>query len=501
MMRILGAVGFVLLLASSLSQDDGAPSFTRVTAGALTQDRASTGGVSWVDFDDDGDLDLYVTNGYDVSAAEPSPQANRLYLNDGDGRFTSVTSGPLVSDSSYSSGSTWGDYDNDGDLDVFVSNQRGQDNALYRNDGAVGFTQLSGLPPTTDGGHSYSAGWVDVDSDGQLDLLVSNGGLSSVEPNFLYRNNGDGAFERIVEGPVVSDSSASGGAVWGDYDNDGDPDLFVANRVGPNDLYRNDGDWRFTKIEDGPIATDAFPSMAAAWGDYDNDGDLDLYVANIYGLANSLYRNNGDGSFESVRSGPHVVDGGHSYGVNWADYDRDGDLDLLVANWGAAPVLYRNRGDGEFERAAAGELGQTIAYASSLTWGDYDRDGDLDLYIGSWPNQPGDGEPNHLYRNEGTEFNWLAVRLRGTASNRSAIGARLWIQTRVDDSTLVQLREITAHTSWRSQNDLTAYFGLGPATAVERLTVRWPSGTVEHVADLPVNQTVEIVEGLGWQRR
>jgi hypothetical protein len=349
---------------------------------------------------------------------------------------------------------------------------------------------------------SYSASWIDVDADGYLDLFVSNGGLSSVEPNFLYRNNGDGTFTRLTEGSIVSDSAASGGAVWADYDNDGDPDLFVPNRTSPgqltNALYRNDGDWRFTRISEGPVATDTIPSIAAAWGDYDNDGDLDLYVANVYGLANRLYRNNGDGTFGSVWSGPHVLDGGHSYGANWADYDLDGNLDLLVANWGAAPVLYRNRGDGDLERASAGDLGQAIVYASSVAWGDYDRDGDPDVYVGSWPNSPGDGERNHWYRNDGAELNWLAVHLAGTESNQAAIGARVSIHTRVDGRMLTQLREVSTHTSWRSQNEPTVHFGLSTATKVDLLTVRWPSGAIDRVVDVPVNQTVVIVEGQGW---
>jgi len=231
----LALVPFLLLVAcqgdAGPSSPSGDPvlSFTRVEVGAPVIDAASTGGVSWVDFDDDADLDLFVTNGYDVSATEPEPQRNRLYRNLGDGTLEPVTAGPLAEDDGFSSGSTWGDYDNDGDLDVFVSNQNDQRNFLYRNDGRGGFARVMQGGPAEDGGHSYSASWLDVDNDGLLDLWVANGGLSHSGPNFLYRNEGAGSFVRITEGEIVTEDGRTGGAVWGDYDDDGDLDLFIPN--------------------------------------------------------------------------------------------------------------------------------------------------------------------------------------------------------------------------------------------------------------------------------
>jgi hypothetical protein len=179
----------------------------------MITDAASTGGVTWVDYDADGRLDLFVTNGYDVSSPDPQPQKNRLYHNDGSGVLVSVTEGPLVEDDGFSSGSTWGDYDNDGDLDVFVTNQREQNNFLYRNEGEGRFVRINEMAPARDGGHSYSAAWVDVDNDRHLDLFVSNGGLSHQEENFLYGNDGQGGFERITDGAIVTDVAGSCGAV------------------------------------------------------------------------------------------------------------------------------------------------------------------------------------------------------------------------------------------------------------------------------------------------
>ncbi len=330
--------------------------FQLVTEGPLVEGRASTGGVSWVDFDGDGDDDLFAANGYDVSAATPAPQKNRLYRNDGSGTFSPVSGGPPVDDDGYSSGSTWGDMDNDGDPDFFVPNQQDQQNFLYRNDGGT-FTRLTDSAPAMDGGHSYSAAWVDVDQDGLLDLFVANGGLSHSGPDFLYRNDGEGRFSRITEGAAVTTDGASGSAVWGDCDNDGDQDLFVANRAGNNALYRNGGDWQLTLVADSPLSNDGAPALAADWGDMDNDGDLDLYVGTMYGMANLLYRNDGAEGFTPLEEGAAVLDAGHTYGVSWADVDNDGDLDLAVVNWGAATVLYLNDGTGWLTRCAAGDLG------------------------------------------------------------------------------------------------------------------------------------------------
>jgi len=470
--------------------------FRLVTTGPLVEERASTGGVSWVDFDGDGDEDVFVTNGYDVSAPTPSPQKNRLFRNDGAGQFTAVAGGPLAEDDGYSSGSTWADFDNDGDPDLFVPNQQDQENFLYRNDGDS-FTRILDSDPAQDRGHSYSATWVDVDRDGRLDLFVANGGLSHSGPDFLYRNEGEGRLRRITEGAVATADMPSGSAVWGDMDNDGDPDLFVTNRAGNNALYRNDGDWQLTLMADSPICQDGAPALAADWGDMDNDGDLDLCVGTMYGMANLLYRNDGGGSFTMVEEGAAVLDAGHTYGVNWADCDNDGDLDLASVNWGAAPVIYLNDGTGRLDRCAAGDLGQRIAFVGSAAWADYDDDGDLDFYIGSWPNEPGPDERNLLYRNETPAANWLKIRLRGTVSNRSAIGARVTVEAVIRDQPVTQIREVGAQHSFRSQNSLVQHVGLGDAERALRVTVRWPGGQVSVLEDVPANRLMEITEDDG----
>jgi hypothetical protein len=473
--------------------------FSLATSGAAVTDAASTGGVSWVDYDGDGDLDLFVTNGYDVSAPEPTPQANRLYRNEGNGVLEIVDAGPVTADEGYSSGHTWGDYDNDGDPDLFVANQQDQTNFLYRNDGGGSFTRILEGDVATDGGHSYAAAWVDVDRDGALDLFVANGGLSHTGANFLYRNRGNDRFEKITEGAIVTEQAGSCGIAWGDYDNDGDADLFVANHgfnpaINNNALYRNDGAWTFTRVTDIAVVEDHQASSTANWMDYDNDGDLDLYVGNLYGVANLLYRNDGTGNLEAVTGVPIAVDGGYSQATTWEDFDNDGDLDLLIANWGSAPDLYLNDESGHLERARAGDVGRLIDYAATVASGDFDADGDVDVYLGNWPNNPGPGEPNRLFVNQGTEGNWLQVELSGTKSNRGGIGARVTVVADIEGVSRTQIREVGSQTGFRSQSSRVQHFGLAEATIVAEVTVAWPSGERSRIEDVKSNQRVTITE-------
>jgi hypothetical protein len=249
-------------------------------------------------------------------------------------------------------GCAWGDYDNDGFLDLFVANEQGQNNFLFHNNGDGTFTRITSGGIVNDGGASYGCSWGDYDGDGFLDLFVAN--LN--QNNFLYHNNRDGTFTRITSGSIVNDGGASQGCAWGDYDNDGRLDLFVANRNQKNFLYHNDGNGAFTAITNGAMVNDIGYSWSPAWVDYDNDGFLDLFVANgpVSGAGQNifLYRNNGDGSFTRITTGAAVNDGAASDSCAWGDYNNDGFLDLFVSNLNDQNnLLYRN--DGNRQQLAA----------------------------------------------------------------------------------------------------------------------------------------------------
>ncbi len=481
---LLAAVG--LLAPFSMAQPAG-PAFVLVEDHPLMAARASTGGIAWVDYDGDGDDDAFVANGYDVSAGSAAPQMNQLYENVA-GRLL-LRDSVLSKDAAFSSASAWADFDNDGLIDVFVPNQRGQNNLLYRNVGNGAFQLLDEALPTRDRGSSFAATWGDVDGDGFVDLVVTNGGLSGAGPDFLYRNN-RGVFERGTMGPVVEGSRQPGGPTFVDYDLDGDIDLFVPGAR--NRMYRNDGrgsfalDDRFLFASEGQLGL----SVSGAWADYDNDGDFDLFQVPRNGQPRRMYVNDGDYRFRSVDIGDATRDVSEAFHSLWVDVDNDGFQDLVIANWGAPAHVYRNRAGELLERVVLGELGERDWHASMVASADFDQDGDLDLVVGNWPSRRGDGEANLLYRNDSPVGNWLAIRLRGTRSNASAIGARVEVELR--DGTLV--REVRSQDGWRSQSSLELHFGLGTRDAVRNVRIHWPAGGVQELGPMRAGQRRTIVE-------
>jgi len=442
--------------------------FVDATSGPLG-DAGVGKGVAWGDYDNDGDLDLFVTS-FD--------QTNQLIRNDGGGVFTDVTTGPLGGPPGNSAASAWGDYDNDGDLDLYVVRNNGP-NQLIRNDGGGVFVDATS-GPLGDAGNGGTVAWTDFDNDGNLDLYLSNAGMA----NRLFRNEGAGVFVDVTSGPL-GDTGSGWSATWADYDNDGDPDLYLTNYGSLNHLYRNDGGGAFTDVTSGPLGG-LGDSLGAAWGDYDNDGDFDLYVVSDI-TPNMLLRNDGEDVFTDVTTGQLAgLEGGR--GVAWGDYDNDGDLDLYLANLGQPNKLLRNDGSGVFADATIGALGDT-GQARGVAWGDYDNDGDLDLYV---VNQDG---PNRLLRNEAAAGNhWLQVKLEGTVSNRAAIGARV----RMVAGGVSQIRQVAGGTGLQSQDAMVVSLGLGAVSAIDSLIVRWPSGIVQVVEPVPaVDQLIAVVESSG----
>jgi hypothetical protein len=435
--------------------------FIDATASPLN-DGNDTHGVAWGDYDGDGDQDLYIVN---------DSAANKIFRNDGGGVFTDVTSGPL-GDTGSGRAAVWGDYDNDGDLDLYLTNGSGQANKLLRNDAGAFTDATSG--PLGDTGAGEGAAWADYNNDGLLDLYIVNNGSA----NKLLMNNVGGLFVDVTVGPL-GDTGDGHAVAWGDYDGDGDQDLYIAND-GANKLLSNDGLGNFSDVTSGPLG-DADDGRGVAWGDYDNDGDLDLYLANN-GTANKLFRNDG-GTFADVTA-PPLGDAGSGYGVAWGDYDNDGDLDIYHAKSGAGNEIYRNNGDGSFKNVTVTPLNES-GNGRGTAWGDYDADGLLDLYIANV------GGANYLFHNEyQPDSHWVHVKLAGTLSNAAAIGARVQVIT----GGISQIREISGGSGYCSQNSLVAAFGLGSAATVDTMRIMWPSGIVWDTTAVAANQLIEITE-------
>ena len=427
-------------------------------------------GVSWADYDNDSDVDLYL-----VRSTEP----NKLYRNNS-GTFTDIATALGVNDSGDGSAGIWGDVDRDGDLDLYVTNF-GDANRLYRNDGQT-FTDIATALGVNDPGDGYGAAWSDYDRDGDLDLYIANFGA-----NHFYENDGNRFIDR-TDSLGLADTESGIQPAWGDFDNDGDPDLFLANS-GPNRLFRNDGQ-TFTSLDNLFSPTDAGPSFGAAWGDFDNDGFLDLFVP-YFGTNNRFYTNEGNGQFRDQALNLGLVNGGRGRGAVWGDFDNDGFLDLYTTNSGQPNAYYKNINQSGFRTFI--ELADSLGVAHNadsrgIALSDFDNDGGLDLYVAV---QNG---PDAFYLNQEANGNWLAIHPLGTESSIDAIGLRIEVSygnTRI-------IREISGGASFLSQDALSAVFGIGEAEQVDVLTLRWPSGIVQQfdplLDDLPINRVKNITE-------
>jgi hypothetical protein len=359
--------------------------------------------------------------------------------------FTDVGASAGVNDTGLGRGVAWGDYDSDGDLDLYLTNDGA--NRLYQNNGDGAFADVASSSGVGDSGDGYGVAWGDYNNDGALDLYLANEGSA----NRLYHNNSDGTFTDIAESAGVAD--AGGGAVtWEDYDNDGALDLYLTIEGSANLLYRNNGDGTFTDIAESMGMDDTESGRGFAWGDYDNDGDLDLYIANV-GSTNLLNRNNGDGTFTDVAASAGVDDTGNGKGVAWGDYDNDGDLDLYVSNEGSANLLYRSNGDGTFTDIAESAGMADIGNGQGIAWGDYDSDGDLDIYLVN------SGSANRLYRNNQDDANFLLVRPLDAAGRFNRHGTMVHV-FQAGTTTLIGVRTIDGGSSYMSQNAYDVHFGL-----------------------------------------
>lgn len=463
--------------------------FSKLTESSVVEDASNFRSASWVDYNNDNYIDLFVTTWRGFT--------NYLFKNNGDGTFSRILSGDIVNDTGSSYGGIWGDFNNDGNIDLFIPNFNSERNYFYINNGDHSFTKLLDGELVTEIASSRSACWGDINGDSYLDLFVVNGGDDN---NSFYVNNQNETFIKVTTGIIVEDGGNSFSSTWVDYDNDTDLDLFVANRDQNNFLYENNGNGSFTKQIGSSITNDGGISNSGSWGDYNNDGYLDLFVANgdqFNSTENFLYENNGDGNFtKQVNVGEIVNSKNNSWDSSWGDYDNDGDLDLFIANYNLdeSNELYSNNGNGSFTKVNSGLIDSDKSYSRSCIWGDYDNDGDLDIFISN--GSENDLRQNFLYINNSNSNNWINLKCIGTLSNYSAIGTRIKLKAIINGKSYWQYRSITSQTGNRSQNSLNVEFGLGNASIIDSIVVSWPSGIIQTLTNIEVNQILPITEDL-----
>ncbi|MDA2930950.1 CRTAC1 family protein [Acidobacteria bacterium AH-259-O06] len=488
-------------------------------------------GVAWLDYDNDGYLDLYFSNGANVANGQRSP-GNILLRNTGKGTFVDVTEeAKLVGNGKYATGIAVGDYNNDGLLDLFVTTYG--PNLLFRNNGDGTFSNLTAQAALAGDQWSSSAGFFDYDRDGDLDLYVVNyldyrleedpycgfqieGYRTYCDPTVfdgsadqLYRNNGDGTFSDVsVEAGIANPSGKGLGVTFGDFDQDDDVDIYVANDLVRNFLYQNNGDGSFSDMTyTAGVGYDLNgkpqAGMGVDSGDFDGDGLLDIFVTNFSEELNALYRNQGDFTFQEVSQGVGLGSGLHplGFGTRLFDFDNDGDLDIYVTNghvidnvqlyhpqlsYAQKALLYENLG-ARFRdvSSASGTPFEEKVVGRGAAFGDFDNDGDVDIVVATC------GQGPILMRNDGGNRNhWISISARGRESNHFGLGAKVIVETK----SKIQLKEINNVASYLSSHDIRLHFGLGQDKTVKRIEITWPSGKKQTLKDLPADQFLLVEE-------
>jgi len=451
--------------------------FTDVTANAGLKTTGWGMGVCVADYDNDGNSDFYIT----------AYGADALFHNNGNGTFSDVTAVARLSDSRWSTGCAFGDYDRDGDVDLYVANYVAFSEKTIAARGKNNLCRYLGI-----------------------DVFCGPIGLSG-EADILYRNNGDGTFTDVTIAAGIKDPNYYGfGVVFNDFDNDGWPDIYVANDSNPNLLFRNKRNGTFEEI--GLVSGTALSEsgraqsgMGLTTGDYDGNGYLDMFVTNFAGDTNTLYRNLGNMLFvdSTVAAGlgetalPYL-----GWGTSLADLNNDGLLDIFVANGHVYPQvdglkvgqqylqrkeLYRNLGNGTFQEIASNVSADFLIGKSARgsAVGDFDNDGDLDILVVNLNDRPS------LYKNDGNSNHWIGFRLEGTRSNRNAIGARVEIEA----DGRKQISEVRSGGNYISHDDMRIHFGLGEAQRVDRVRIRWPNGNTEELGGFEADRYVTVREG------
>lgn len=466
-----------LLVSSTFTLVAQDSAFVDVTTGV---DLFAFGGVQGIavgDYNNDGFDDFYVSA--DIGR-------NKLFRNNGDGTFTEVAESLGLDIAAKSKSAIWGDINNDGYLDLYLANLTSSDQ-LFLNQGDGSFRDITSQAGIENWENPSSVNMADVNNDGYLDIYVSN----LAAENILYLNKQDLSFQNYTQQSGATDTGSSMGSIFFDYDKDGDQDLFLTHdHAEPSILYQNDGTGHFTEVSEAASADVQGLGMGVDIGDINQDGYSDIYITNLF--KNTLLLNKGDGTFENISASAGIEDYGMGWGTTFVDFDRDGWVDIYVANdseFSPYPnVLYRNQGDNTFVAVEQQKDISSNAQSYAAVCLDYQLDGQLDMAVANR------GAEDHfqLFENANRSGNWIGLKLRGVQSNQDAIGSKLRI---VDELGRIHYRELTAGQGWTGQNSSILYVGLGTATAIDSLSLSWPSGLTQQLSELALNKYYTIVEG------
>lgn len=450
--------------------------FTNIAQTAGLTSISKNYGVSFADYDNDGDEDIFIAR---------QSQANILYQNNNDGTFTDVTEAAGLAFTGVCNTGIWGDLDNDGDLDLYIGN-RILDNILYENNGDGTFTDITATAGVPGDGRAKTVMFGDIDDDGFLDIYVAN----PSHDNQLYYNHGDMTFTNEVVERNANDTKISMGSVFFDYDVDGDLDLYLTHDADQaNILYNNDGTGHFTDVSAFSNTDYEGNGMGVDVGDVNNDGLMDIYITNL--SYNTLLLNEGDGTFSDISFLAGVIDPGMGWGTVIFDYDNDTWQDIYLTNdsyFAPTPnVLYKNLGNNTFQNVSFNTPLASMFAGYGVATADLNRDGWLDMVLAN----NGSQDAIEFFQNDNQNDNhWVQFKLESTTGNRSAIGAR--VEVRCEGQLFVD--EVIAGSGYSSQNSLTLHFGLAAYDLIDSLTIRWSSGNVSVFERIATDTLYTIIE-------
>ena len=471
-------------------------SFSRITNQRLTNEGKLSRGISAADYNQD--------NWDDITIANADMQGNSLFQNK-KGVFQKQFSNSVVEAVSSSESIYWVDIDNDGDLDLFVTNSRKNQNFLFKNDSNKTFIQITGDELTRNAGGHHGCAWSDIDKDGDLDVFVTT---RDNEDDLMFINDGKGNFKQ-VDGPWKGNGGDGRSCAFADVNNDGWPDLYVGNYGGTNQqgqrekqrnfFYLNKGKMQFEEIRTGDFVTIKSLTYGVSFIDYDNDGDADLLVTNAARTDNNfLYNNDGLGNFTNVINAVTTETFHPSKGHTWADFDNDGYLDVFIVTGTEnvpAPVLhnlmYLNKGSNQFEKVKFQPQVSQPDVSAGTAWLDYDNDGDQDIFVANWG---ANDENEELYRNEGNLNKWTDIQLKCIRNNKFGIGTKVTIQYKDQGMVKKQHQWMHTNTGYASQNPYRMHFGLGNANSIDLIEIVWPDGSKQTHKQLPVNTRIVLTE-------